>query len=455
MSDQDNDASGVVLFGSPVSAGHIRPLMPLAKRLVERGRPVIWAISGDGNEPAAAWKAPLSELGVTFLDLDAVAPFLRDRDPDFSGGPRVFRRIVARANDVGEGATMAITRALEGRRIALGVYDFFALWFYVALRRLGVENRTCIVSGFPGALHTLPAAFGDDPIYQGELAALRASGCRGFEGEPRAFVIPSDEALKLAAFSSPHLCPGLPAWFRLLGVARESLPSVQDLPAAPAEHRALLERLRGERELGKRVVLLSLGTVVTRMFARMGATHVAFLKRLYTTLAASALRSGAVVVASTCDSSPAELGVDEATLGPAARERVVAMPFVPQPLLFAHGLVNVMLTHGGGNTFHEALLSGVPLLVSPGFGDQPAVAQVVARLGVGVCVEAITCPGMSGAEPLERVGAEILPAMLEPGNRWKVEAMRLGELLAQENGLDAAEALLDASSSARAPRPAR
>jgi UDP:flavonoid glycosyltransferase YjiC (YdhE family) len=186
-----------------------------------------------------------------------------------------------------------------------------------------------------------------------------------------------------------------------------------------------------------------MGTVVTRMFTRMGPEHVGFLKRLYTTLAASALRSGAVVVASTCDSSAAALGIDPATLGDSANERVVAMPFVPQPLLFAHGLVDVMLSHGGANTFHEAVLFGIPLLVSPGFGDQASVAQAAAKLGVGVCVEAIMYPELEGAVPLERVAEEVLPEMLAPGtSRWKAEATRLAALVKTENALDAAEALL-------------
>ncbi len=213
----------------------------------------------------------------------------------------------------------------------------------------------------------------------------------------------------------------------------------------PEEHKALARQLQSARDRGARVVLLSLGTVVTRMFARMGASHVAFLKRLYTTLAASALRCGAVVVASTCDSSAADLGIDEAALGVAARDRVFAMPFVPQPFLFARGLVDVMLMHGGANTFHEAVLSGIPLLVSPGFGDQECVAQAAARLGIGVCVEAITCPSLEGAVPLARVAEDVLPAMLAPGiSRWKREATRLAAQVKQDNGLAAAEALLRA-----------
>src|SRR5258708_33147287 len=94
-------ANPVVVFGSPVSVGHTRPLMPLAKRLTERGSTVIWAISGDGNEPASRWAQPLTELGVRFVDLDATAPFRREGD--FSP-MEVFHRILGRANDIAAGA---------------------------------------------------------------------------------------------------------------------------------------------------------------------------------------------------------------------------------------------------------------------------------------------------------------------------------------------------------------
>jgi hypothetical protein len=325
-----------------------------------------------------------------------------------------------------------------------GVYDFFALWSYVAMRRLGIDDIVAVVSAFPTAVDTIPtAAFAEDPVYQRELAELRQSEFGAFADLPRMGVIPRDPALRVTCFTSPHLCPEPPAGIHLLGVAREALPDIDKATSAPEEHQALARELERARDRGSRILLLSLGTVVTRMFAKMGASHVAFLKRLYTTLAASALKCDAVVVASTCNSSAAELGIDETALGAAARDRVFAMPFVPQPFLFAHGLVDVMLTHGGANTFHETVLAGIPLLISPGFGDQVSVAQAAVKLGIGVCVEAIMYPGLEGAVPLERVASEVLPAMLAAGiSSWKLEATRLATLVGQERGLDAAEAAL-------------
>ena len=105
---------GVVVFGSPVSVGHVRPLMPLARRLVERGFKVVWAISGDDNEPASVWRQPLAELGVHFVNVDDVQPFPRGATAEvMDGGPlkALFRRIAGRANDVAAATPPAASRA--------------------------------------------------------------------------------------------------------------------------------------------------------------------------------------------------------------------------------------------------------------------------------------------------------------------------------------------------------
>jgi UDP:flavonoid glycosyltransferase YjiC (YdhE family) len=45
---------------------------------------------------------------------------------------------------------------------------------------------------------------------------------------------------------------------------------------------------------------------------------------------------------------------------------------------------HAFITHGGSNSFHEALLYRVPMVVAPFFGDQMLVARTAAALGVGV-----------------------------------------------------------------------
>ncbi len=47
---------------------------------------------------------------------------------------------------------------------------------------------------------------------------------------------------------------------------------------------------------------------------------------------------------------------------------------------------DVFVTHGGSNSFHESLLSKVPMVVTPFFGDQPLTGRRVRELGVGIAL---------------------------------------------------------------------
>lgn len=45
---------------------------------------------------------------------------------------------------------------------------------------------------------------------------------------------------------------------------------------------------------------------------------------------------------------------------------------------------DVFVTHGGSNSFHESIVAQTPMAVVPFFGDQPLVAETVAKLGIGI-----------------------------------------------------------------------
>jgi len=433
----------VVLFGSPVGVGHVRPLVPLAQRLLARGIDVVWAISGDPDEPAAKWHDELSALGVTFVDLDAIAPFEARDTGGATSVASMVRRVTGRANTVADSAVAVLRRIVAGRTIVGGVYDFFALWFYVAAKALGVSRVQVVVSAFPGLLTALPsAAYANDPVVQEEMAALRARGLEGFDGPMGAGVVPQLPSLDVICFSSPRLCTTAPPYAQLLGLHRAALPSIDELGELSPEDRSVVSRLAQAREAGSRVVLLSMGTMVMRRARGLGDAHVAFLHEVYSSLAASALAQGAIVVASTSVCTTEELGIDVATLGEDAASRLIAMPFVPQPLLFAHGLIDLMVMHGGANTFYEAMLSGVPVVLCPAFADQGMVSAAATELGLGVSVQTVDYPSLEGGLPLAHVAEVALPAMLEDGNRWTARAQEMADLLRSEDGLAAAEALV-------------
>lgn len=62
------------------------------------------------------------------------------------------------------------------------------------------------------------------------------------------------------------------------------------------------------------------------------------------------------------------------------------MPVLPQVDVLKAG-VDLFLTHGGQNSFMEALSKGVPVVVCPGFGDQKVNARKAVDLGVGLQIE--------------------------------------------------------------------
>lgn len=66
---------------------------------------------------------------------------------------------------------------------------------------------------------------------------------------------------------------------------------------------------------------------------------------------------------------------------------VLTTSWLPQKDLLAQPKVKALITHGGYNSLIEAIHWGVPLVLMPLFGDQPANAVRVSRLNVGVSID--------------------------------------------------------------------
>merc|ERR1719251_628525 len=91
--------------------------------------------------------------------------------------------------------------------------------------------------------------------------------------------------------------------------------------------------------------------------------------------------------ASTASEGPllvVSLGPQENPLGDiVAPANAVCAAVLPQVELLKVG-VELFLTHGGQNSFTESLMHGTPVVVCPGFGDQPVNASKAVSLGVGL-----------------------------------------------------------------------
>mmetsp|Transcript_7261 Transcript_7261/g.20591 ORF Transcript_7261/g.20591 Transcript_7261/m.20591 type:complete len:530 (-) Transcript_7261:525-2114(-) len=101
------------------------------------------------------------------------------------------------------------------------------------------------------------------------------------------------------------------------------------------------------------------------------------------------------------------------------------------PQLEVLALADVFVTHGGNGSVLEAFSHGVPMLVLPCFGDQPANCQAVARAGAG----------LGFLQPVQSATREVLVAALgrllrDPG--FRSAAQRVGEKLQAAGGAEQA-----------------
>jgi len=142
----------------------------------------------------------------------------------------------------------------------------------------------------------------------------------------------------------------------------------------------VLKQVLAAREVGRRVVFVSMGTVVTgdmpywgwsgRTVDRSGQEYGLTGKELchaawsgaFDAFGAERTEEGPLIVVAVGQQPDA---LDGLSVPP----NVVCAPAVPQVDILDSG-VDVFLTHGGQNSFMEAIMHATPLLVCPGFSDQ-------------------------------------------------------------------------------------
>jgi len=172
----------------------------------------------------------------------------------------------------------------------------------------------------------------------------------------------------------------------------------------------VVERVRLARRTGRKVVLVSMGTVITGDHPEWG-----WEGRPKNIDGQPHGLTGRELCQSACGAAFDAFGSQEADEGPlivvslgpqpdalgklVPPPNAMCLPVVPQVDVLKEG-VDAFLTHGGQNSFTESLASGTPVLVCPGFGDQPLNAQKAVTLGVGLKVD----------RPLPAIGEEVFAA---------------------------------------------
>lgn len=111
---------------------------------------------------------------------------------------------------------------------------------------------------------------------------------------------------------------------------------------------------------------------------------------------------------------------------------------------------SLFVTHGGQNSFMESMAAGTPLVVCPGFADQPANGAKAQALGVGLCVDRPPA-GCGGEVAAYEAGVRQAIRRVAEGQEYAAAAQRMAQGLASSGGVyRAVEVLLEAAATSGA-----
>lgn len=335
-----------VLFASTAHQGHLRPMLPLARALRDRGHDVAW-VSG----PEA--RGSVEGMGLRFFlagdTTVAYAAALAAQWPERSRLTaqqasethfgRLFGGIVAPAMQAGMGA------AVDQWRPELVVNGAAALAAPLVCRQRGVRHVT---HGF--GLPLLPARL--------DQATQRWAPAWDHAGLP----LEPDAGL----YRHQYIDIGPPAW--RAGAALPACPvlALQPVRRQPRGAEGLPDAVRALLDAdGAPVVYLSFGTAFNRVPALQAAVHA---------LATCALR---LVVS---------LGPGgDMSLARSLPPHVAAAPWIDQQVLLPW--CAAVVSHGGAGTVLAALAHGLPQLCLPQGADQFRNGLAVARVEAGLMLQ--------------------------------------------------------------------
>jgi len=217
---------------------------------------------------------------------------------------------------------------------------------------------------------------------------------------------------------------------------------------------AVMDQVKAARAAARPVVLVSMGTVVTGNIPYWGWNGQPSDAQgrpcgLSGRQLCQAAWSGAFEAFGSSDADDGALIV--VALGPQADAlsglrvppNACTADFLPQVDVLREG-VAVFLTHGGQNSFTEALAHGTPLVVCPGFSDQIVNSRKAVALGVGLKVDRpnpeFGAAAVAAAQYCNDVGRALQEVLAEP--RFRAAAEGCAEQLASAGGVDRAVELL-------------
>ncbi len=331
-----------VLVSTTAGAGHLAPLVPFARALVDAGHEVVVAApasfasavekAGFTHHPFA--DAAEDELAAVFARL----PHMSNHDGNATVMTEVFGRIGARA------ALPGLRSLVERWRPDLVLRDSAEFASFVVADTEDIPYATVGVS-----LDSFEEAF--LPGLEGPLAELGAhGGVAGLRSSPRLSLLPP------AYEGATALASGTTMRFR---------DDAPDGPAATAPAKPLPDWWPGSTDP---LVYVTFGSV---------AAAIGLFPTLYQGVAAAVADLPVRVLMTLGAADPEALGPLPAN--------VHVEQWWPQADVMPHAAA--MVGHGGSGTTLAGLAAGVPMVVVPLFADQPYNAARVEAIGAGIALE--------------------------------------------------------------------
>ncbi|MBL8992996.1 MAG: hypothetical protein JNM63_06615 [Spirochaetia bacterium] len=391
----------LVFFSLPAS-GHIHPTLGLMRGLVENGCEVLYYANAD-------FKTLVESTGATFRDYGEV-PY-DSRRPD-----RDMIRLSLGLLRVADFILPKLEAELANEHFSAVLYDAYAPWGRFFAERRKIRNLAFIptfafndkvVARYSSPIRLLAQGLRSLPgllahLYE-SFSVKRRYRVRG-TGLLKIFAEPAERQLVFTSRTFQPEEKSFDASYRFVGPILEGR---KDSDALPAEHS---QKIQNAKNAGKRVVLISLGTLYNHR-----------LDFFHSCLSSFRHFDGLVILSAGHLISD----VDFDHLIRLASENFLIRRRVPQLDILQKA--DLFLSHAGMNSASESLYFGVPLLLYPQMDEQRMVAERVAELGAGLILKEAEVRGMRIAAKAE--------AILK-NSEFRLKAQTIGSELKKAGGAE-------------------